>query len=95
MTTVTQRKGTRMALKFGADVSTVETDYGTVLLDERAGDYWELNPTGTLVVGTLMGGGDEAAAVAALVDEFDIDPAQAKQDVDALVQQLRASGLAR
>ncbi|MFW6694317.1 lasso peptide biosynthesis PqqD family chaperone [Streptomyces sp. MAR4 CNX-425] len=83
-----------MPLKFGADVSTAETDYGTVLLDARAGEYWELNPTGTLVVSTLMAGGDEAAAVAALVDEFDIDPARAQQDVDALVRQLRASGLA-
>ncbi|WP_406003021.1 lasso peptide biosynthesis PqqD family chaperone [Streptomyces sp. NBC_00829] len=83
-----------MALKFGANVSTAETDYGTVLLDERAGEYWELNPTGTLVVNTLMAGGDEGAAVAALAHEFDIDLVQAKQDVDALVQQLRTSGLA-
>lgn len=83
-----------MALKFGANVSTAETDYGTVLLDERAGEYWELNPTGTLVVNTLMAGGDEGAAVAALADEFDIDLVQAKQDIDALVQQLRTSGLA-
>ncbi|BAC73400.1 hypothetical protein Save01_01384 [Streptomyces avermitilis] len=94
MTTVPQQKDTRMALKFGANVSTAETDYGTVLLDERAGEYWELNPTGTLVVNTLMAGGDEAAAVVALADEFDIDLVQAKQDVDALVQQLRTSGLA-
>ncbi|MGW0559884.1 lasso peptide biosynthesis PqqD family chaperone [Streptomyces sp. NPDC003016] len=84
-----------MALKFGADVSTAETDYGTVLLDERAGEYWELNPTATLVVSTLMAGGDEADAVAALTDAFDIGPDRAKQDVDALVRQLRASGLAR
>ncbi|RXS67171.1 lasso peptide biosynthesis PqqD family chaperone [Streptomyces sp. TM32] len=84
-----------MALKFRADISTAETDYGTVLLDEHAGDYWELNPTGTLVVNTLMAGGDEAAAVAALAGEFDIDLVQAKQDVDTLVQQLRTSGLAQ
>ncbi|MGW0549498.1 lasso peptide biosynthesis PqqD family chaperone [Streptomyces altiplanensis] len=84
-----------MALKFGADVSTAETDYGTVLLDERAGEYWELNPTATLVVSTLMAGGDEADAVAALTDAFDITPERARQDVDALVQQLRTSGLAR
>ncbi|WP_093797096.1 lasso peptide biosynthesis PqqD family chaperone [Streptomyces sp. Wb2n-11] len=84
-----------MALKFGVDVSTAETDYGTVLLDERAGEYWELNPTATLVVDTLMAGGDEADAVAALTDAFDITPERARQDVDALVQQLRTSGLAR
>ncbi|MFG2647730.1 lasso peptide biosynthesis PqqD family chaperone [Streptomyces sp. NPDC048436] len=84
-----------MALKFGADVSTARTDYGTVLLDERAGEYWELNPAATLVVSTLMAGGDEADAVAALTGEFDIDLAQATRDVDALVQELRTSGLAR
>ncbi|MGW7052316.1 lasso peptide biosynthesis PqqD family chaperone [Streptomyces sp. NPDC054887] len=84
-----------MALKFAPDISTAQTDYGTVLLDERAGEYWELNPTATLVVDTLIAGGEEADAVCALVDAFDIDVAQARQDVDALVQQLRTSGLAR
>ncbi|MGY5129104.1 lasso peptide biosynthesis PqqD family chaperone [Streptomyces nigrescens] len=83
-----------MALRFGADVSTAETDYGTVLLDERSGDYWELNPTGTLVVKTLLDGGDEEDAIDALVTRFDIDRAQATQDVRVLVQELRASGLA-
>lgn len=82
-----------MTFRFGADVSTAETDYGTVLLDQRSGDYWELNPTGALVVRTLMGGGDEEAAVAALVARFDIGPAQAAQDVDALVRDLRDAGL--
>ncbi|MEV2253902.1 lasso peptide biosynthesis PqqD family chaperone [Streptomyces sp. NPDC050147] len=83
-----------MALRFGPDVSTAETDYGTVLLDQRSGDYWELNPTGTLVVKTLLDGGEEAAAVEALVTEFDIDRARAEQDVMALVRELRESGLA-
>ncbi|GGN51644.1 hypothetical protein GCM10011579_007700 [Streptomyces albiflavescens] len=83
-----------MPLRFGDDVSTAETDYGTVLLDERAGAYWELNPTATLVVRTLLDGGEEADAAAALVQEFDIDQAQALQDVGTLVRQLRSSGLA-
>lgn len=83
-----------MALRFGTDVSTAETDYGTVLLDERSGTYWELNPTGTVVIKTLLEGGDEAAAVAALVDEFDIGQEQAAQDVATLVKDLRATGLA-
>jgi Coenzyme PQQ synthesis protein D (PqqD) len=84
-----------MALKFCADVSTATTDYGTVLLDERAGAYWELNPTATLVVRTLMAGGEEADAVAALAGEFDIGLDQAKHDVRALVQELRTSGLVK
>ncbi|MGW5616619.1 lasso peptide biosynthesis PqqD family chaperone [Streptomyces sp. NPDC003877] len=84
-----------MALRFGPDVSTAETAYGTVLLDERSGDYWELNPTATLVVTTLLKGGDETAAADALVAQFDIDRARAEQDVTALVRELRESGLAR
>ena len=83
-----------MPLRFGDDVSTAETDYGTVLLDERAGAYWELNPTATLVVRTLLDGGEESDAAAALVREFDIDQAQAMQDVETLVRELRYSGLA-
>jgi hypothetical protein len=83
-----------MALRFGVDVSTAETDYGTVLLDERSGTYWELNPTGTVVIKTLLAGGDEAAAVEALLGEFEIDRAQAAQDVEALVRELRTTGLA-
>ncbi|MDC0771507.1 lasso peptide biosynthesis PqqD family chaperone [Streptomyces sp. HD] len=83
-----------MALRFVDTISTAETDYGTVLLDERAGEYWELNPTATLVVRTLLDGGEESEAAAALVREFDIDQGQALQDVEALVRQLRSSGLA-
>ncbi|MER6423557.1 lasso peptide biosynthesis PqqD family chaperone [Streptomyces sp. NPDC001137] len=83
-----------MPLRFDAHISTAETDYGTVLLDERAGTYWELNPTATLVVRTLLNGGEEADAAAALVREFDIDGAQALQDVEVLVGHLREAGLA-
>ncbi|GHE15729.1 lasso peptide biosynthesis PqqD family chaperone [Streptomyces alanosinicus] len=83
-----------MPLRFGDNVTTAQTEYGTVLLDERAGIYWELNPTATLVVSTLLDGGEEAAAAAALVEEFDIDQAQALRDVRTLVQQLQSSGLA-
>ncbi|MFF6951119.1 lasso peptide biosynthesis PqqD family chaperone [Streptomyces iakyrus] len=83
-----------MPLRFGDNVSTAETDYGTVLLDEQGGAYWELNPTATLVVRALLDGADEADAAAALVREFDIDQAQARQDVETLVRGLRESGLA-
>ncbi|MFJ8106845.1 lasso peptide biosynthesis PqqD family chaperone [Streptomyces sp. NPDC096132] len=83
-----------MPLRFGDSVSTAQTEYGTVLLDERVGAYWELNPTATLVVQTLRDGGEEADAAAALVREFDADEAQALRDVEELVRQLRESGLA-
>ncbi|MGK5642426.1 lasso peptide biosynthesis PqqD family chaperone [Streptomyces sp. URMC 126] len=83
-----------MALRFAPDVATAETAYGTVLLDQRKGRYWELNPTGTLVVRTLMGGGGETDAVEALVTEFAVDRERATADVTALVALLRDAGLA-
>ncbi|MCA6091076.1 lasso peptide biosynthesis PqqD family chaperone [Streptomyces sp. SCA3-4] len=84
-----------MALQLGADVCTATTKYGTILLDQRSGAYWELNPTGTLVVRTLLEGGDEEDAVNALLAEFDIDRDQAARDVAALTDHLRTSGLAK
>ncbi|MFD0312672.1 lasso peptide biosynthesis PqqD family chaperone [Streptomyces flavalbus] len=83
-----------MPLQFAAHVSSAKTDYGTVLLDERGGEYWELNPSASLVIGVLMAGGDESAASGALMAEFDVDAESAERDVAALVRQLRASGLA-
>ncbi|MCF6523394.1 lasso peptide biosynthesis PqqD family chaperone [Streptomyces sp. JJ36] len=83
-----------MALRLRPDISTAETEYGTVLLDERSGHYWELNPTGTLVIRKLLAGADEAAAADALVAQYDVDPADAAEDVAALVQELRTAGLA-
>ncbi|MEU1072940.1 MULTISPECIES: lasso peptide biosynthesis PqqD family chaperone [unclassified Streptomyces] len=83
-----------MALRFAADISTAQTDYGTVLLNERSGQYWELNPTATLIIETLLAGKDETAAADAVVAEFDIDRERARRDVTQLVGELRASGLA-
>lgn len=83
-----------MAFRLGTDISAARTDYGTVLLDERSGAYWELNPTSTLIIGTLLDGGDEAAAVEAVVAEFDVDRTRAARDVASLLTELRAAGLA-
>ncbi|GAA2718594.1 MULTISPECIES: lasso peptide biosynthesis PqqD family chaperone [Streptomyces] len=83
-----------MALRLSAGICTATTAYGTVLLDQHSGEYWELNPSGTLVVRTLLDGGDERDAVDALVAEFDIDRARATRDVLALTEQLRTCGLA-
>ncbi|MGP3966827.1 lasso peptide biosynthesis PqqD family chaperone [Streptomyces sp. 6N223] len=82
-----------MPLRFRDNVVTAETEYGAVLLDQRSGDYWELNPTGALVVRTLMRGGEESDAVAALVEEFDVSTPRATQDVSDLLAHLRSSGL--
>ncbi|AJT69234.1 lasso peptide biosynthesis PqqD family chaperone [Streptomyces chattanoogensis] len=82
-----------MPLRFAPDITTAETEYGTVLLDQRNGDYWELNPTGTLVIRTLLEGGEQSDAVDAVIAAFDIDRSQAAQDVTALIDLLQTSGL--
>jgi ribosomal protein L18 len=82
-----------VALEFRAEVSTADTEYGTVLLDERSGRYWQLNPTGALVVRTLLAGGSAEQAASALTEEFDVGFAQAAADVAALLDGLRSNGL--
>ena len=74
-------------------VSTADTEYGTVLLDEDSGDYWNLNPTGALVVRVLLDGGDAADAAQRLMQQYDIDARTARADVDDLLTGLRAAGL--
>lgn len=87
--------GSRMSLRFRADVATTDTEYGTVLLDERNGAYWQLNPTGALVVRRLLAGDTFEQAAAALAEEFEVSRERALADVNALVEQLRSARLVK
>ncbi len=80
-------------MKLRAGVSTAEVEYGTALLDEDRGEYWNLNPTGALVLQTLLRGAttDEAAHV--LADEYAIDFDTATRDVQELVEALQSADL--
>ncbi|MGW2863585.1 lasso peptide biosynthesis PqqD family chaperone [Streptomyces sp. NPDC001205] len=82
-----------MTLRLAAGISAAHTDYGTVLLNQRSGEYWELNPTGTLALRTLLDGGDEADAAKAVVAAFDTTLTQAARDIGELTAQLRSCGL--
>ncbi|WP_030144841.1 lasso peptide biosynthesis PqqD family chaperone [Spirillospora albida] len=84
-----------MTLRLRPGVSTADTAYGTVLLDERSGEYWQLNPTAALIVRRLSGGDDPATTATALSAEFDVSPGQALRDVTALLDQLRTAKLAQ
>ena len=80
-------------LKLRDGVSTADTEYGVVLLDENSGDYWTLNPTGALVLRTLLGGGTRQQAVQAVGTEYAVDQQTADRDVAELIDDLRAAGL--
>lgn len=82
-----------MSYTLRTGVSTAETDYGVALLDERDGDYFSLNPTGALVLRTLLAGGSPGDAISRLADEYDVDAEVAAQDVTDLVSALEDAGL--
>jgi hypothetical protein len=84
-----------MTLKLRDTVSATDTEYGIVLLDEDSGEYWNLNPTGALVVRTMLDGGSAADATRRLIEQYAIDPDTARGDVDDLVAGLRGAGLVR
>jgi hypothetical protein len=82
-----------MTLKLRNGVYAAETDYGITLLDEDSGQYWNLNPTGVLVLRTLLDGGTPAQAVQELTVKYAVDAETASRDVEDLVGGLRSSGL--
>ena len=82
-----------MTLKLRDGVSTADTDYGIALLDGDSGEYWNLNPTGALVLRTLLEGGTSTTAAQALAETYDVDADTASRDVQDLLSGLRSAGL--
>jgi hypothetical protein len=82
-----------MKLRNHEHLTVAETEYGGVLLDAKIGQYWQLNPTATVVARTLLDGGSDADAVDNLTEAFDVDRDRATADVAALVEGLRSAGL--
>lgn len=82
-----------MTLKLRNGVSSADTDYGIVLLDEDSGQYWNLNPTAALVLRTLLHGGTRMQAVQELTEQFAVEADTANRDVEDLVDGLQSAGL--
>lgn len=82
-----------MTMTLRPGVSAADTDYGTTLLDENSGEYFTLNPSATLVLRTLLGGGTAVEAARALTAEYAVDADTADRDVADLVEELQSSGL--
>ncbi|MEU0201521.1 MULTISPECIES: lasso peptide biosynthesis PqqD family chaperone [unclassified Streptomyces] len=80
-------------MRLHPDVSTTDTDDGTVLLNERTGRYWQLNNTGAQVLRRLLGGQEPAGIAAELANRYGITPEQAERDVTAVIERLRGSEL--
>jgi hypothetical protein len=65
----------------------------TVLLNLADERYFGLDGVGTRVFELIQGGTTFGAAVAVIVDEYDVDPAVASADLSALVNDLVTNGL--
>ncbi len=65
----------------------------TVLLHSTAAHYYGLDEVGTRVWELLQQNGEIDAVVSVLLEEYDIDEATLRGDVDRLVSELAAAGL--
>ncbi|MEV4174697.1 lasso peptide biosynthesis PqqD family chaperone [Nonomuraea sp. NPDC049709] len=80
-----------MRLRPGVTFTSV--DEAAVLLDERTGRYLQLNATATLVLRSLLAGGDPAGAAGDLARAHPAAAPTAEADVAAFLAQLREAGL--
>ncbi|MFD8381690.1 lasso peptide biosynthesis PqqD family chaperone [Streptomyces sp. NPDC059679] len=78
-----------MTWRLHPDVSTVDTDYGTVLLDGRDGRYWQLNGTASLAFRALVDGSTVQEATERLMAVYDVDEPRARADVEGLMASLQ------
>ena len=84
-----------MTVQLHDDVVLNETEFGAVLLNQRRGTYWQLNPTGTLIVKALLSDGDVETAARSLVERYEVELESAREDVRSLVAEMRAAGAFR
>ena len=84
-----------MTLQLRDGVFTTETDYGVTLLDEKSGQYWNLNPTAALVLRMLLAGGTPDQAVQELTKQYEVNADTASRDVEDLVGSLHSAGLVK
>jgi hypothetical protein len=64
-----------------------------VILDMARGKYFSLDAIGARAFGGLARGETPSEVVAAITSEYDVSPAQALADIEALVDDLLAKGL--
>lgn len=84
-----------MKLSLAPDVTVTPVESGAVILDGRRGRYWQLNASGAAVLQQLLAGNSPDATAASLSVRAPtaVTDAQARQDVLALVDTLRAAKL--
>lgn len=82
-----------MSVRLRPDVTMVPTDGALVLLDERAGRYFQLNATGAAMLTQLLGGLDQNEVVAGLAGRYPVAETELRADLDTLLDKLCTAGL--
>lgn len=70
-----------------------ELDGEAILLDPKEGCSYNLNPVGTLIWKLLDGQHTTGDIIAAVCEAYEVEPEQAGQDVELLLNDLRANKL--
>jgi hypothetical protein len=84
-----------MKIQLSGDVVTRELAGEAVLLDLASGTYFGLDEVGTRVWGLLAEHGSLDPVVAALLEEYDVEEATVRADLDRLIDALQEKGLVR
>jgi hypothetical protein len=82
-----------MKLSLARDVTLTDVESGAVLLDGRRGRYWQLNRSGSSILRRLLDGEAPAEAAASLSAAAPVTEAQARQDIQSLIDALTAANL--
>lgn len=81
--------------KLAEHVSLSKTGSGAALLDEAGGHYWQLNSVGYEMLTHLLTKGSIDETVIYITHRFEADSDQARSDLLALIDDLRAASLLR
>jgi hypothetical protein len=82
-----------MTMTLRPHISTTNTDDGMVLLDERTGRYFQLDPSGALILDALVNGAELPQAARLLTERYTVTHDRALADVTTLIDHLRTAGL--
>ncbi|WP_329787355.1 lasso peptide biosynthesis PqqD family chaperone [Lentzea sp. DG1S-22] len=82
-----------MTLRPRAQVSMTRAEDGMVVLDERTGRYWQLNPTAAYVLERLAAGDTADQIAERIAASAGVDVADVRSDVDVFVGHLRSADL--
>ncbi|GLW05229.1 hypothetical protein Misp01_03590 [Microtetraspora sp. NBRC 13810] len=82
-----------MSVRLSTHVSLGDTADALILLDGRAGRYWQLNATATIIVRALLAGTAPAQIAQDLAASHPVSAEQAAADLQALLAHLTKANL--